>query len=85
MIDGRKYSLVMRSGVVSQVLLLPADRSSHAAVAGAERAGNDGRRALANAHHLFRQADFRGAAAAYRKVVEAKASDEAYAGLVAAC
>ena len=37
---------------------------------------------LANARHLFRQADFRGAAAAYRKVVEARASDEAYAGLV---
>ena len=38
--------------------------------------------ALANARHLFRQADFRGAAAAYRKIIEAKPSDEAYAGLV---
>jgi len=38
--------------------------------------------ALANAHHLFSQADFRGAAAAFRKIVEAKPSDEAYAGLV---
>lgn len=37
---------------------------------------------LANARHLFRQADFRGAAAAFRKIVEAKPSDEAYAGLV---
>jgi len=38
--------------------------------------------ALANAHRLFRQADFRGAAAALRKIVEAKPSAEAYAGLV---
>jgi tetratricopeptide (TPR) repeat protein len=38
--------------------------------------------ALANAHTLFRQADFRGAAAAYRKIAEAKPSAEAYAGLV---
>ncbi|HET9164514.1 MAG TPA: aspartyl protease family protein [Candidatus Angelobacter sp.] len=38
--------------------------------------------ALANAHSLFRQADFRGAAVAFRKIVEAKPSAEAYAGLV---
>ncbi len=38
--------------------------------------------ALANAHHLFLQADFRGAAAAFGKIVEAKPSAEAYAGLV---
>ena len=38
--------------------------------------------ALANAVSLFRQADFRGAAAAYRKVIDAKPSAEAYAGLV---
>jgi len=38
--------------------------------------------ALANAHTLFRQADFRGAAAAFRKIAEAKPSAEAYAGLV---
>jgi tetratricopeptide (TPR) repeat protein len=38
--------------------------------------------ALANAHRLFRQADFRGAAAAFRKIVEAKPSAEAYEGLV---
>jgi tetratricopeptide (TPR) repeat protein len=38
--------------------------------------------ALANAHHLFRQAEFRGAAAAFRKIVDAKPSAEAYAGLV---
>jgi tetratricopeptide (TPR) repeat protein len=37
--------------------------------------------ALANAHHLFRQADFRGASVAFRKIVEAKPSAEAYAGL----
>lgn len=38
--------------------------------------------ALADAHRLFRQADFHGAAAAFRKIVEAKPSEEAYAGLV---
>jgi tetratricopeptide (TPR) repeat protein len=37
---------------------------------------------LAEARHLFRQADFRAAANAYRKVVDAKPSAEAYAGLV---
>jgi len=42
----------------------------------------DNSAALANAHRLFRQADFRGAAAAFRKIVDAKPSDEAYAGLV---
>src|SRR6478672_9081966 len=38
--------------------------------------------ALANARHLFRQADFRAAADTYRKIVDAKPSAEAYAGLV---
>jgi tetratricopeptide (TPR) repeat protein len=38
--------------------------------------------ALTNEHQLFRRADFRGAAAAFRKVVETKPSAEAYAGLV---
>ena len=38
--------------------------------------------ALTNARSLFRQADFRGAAAAYRKIIEGRPSAEAYAGLV---
>jgi tetratricopeptide (TPR) repeat protein len=38
--------------------------------------------ALANARNLFRQADFQGAAAAYRKALGAKPSAEAYEGLV---
>lgn len=38
--------------------------------------------ALANANHLFRQADFRAATGAFRKIVEAKPSPEPYAGLV---
>ncbi|MGZ4860845.1 MAG: aspartyl protease family protein [Candidatus Angelobacter sp.] len=38
--------------------------------------------ALSNARHLFRQADFRGAAAAYRKIIEGGRSEEAYSGLV---
>ena len=71
----------MRSGVVSKlcsfliILVLLSFASAQTSP------GNDDS-ALANAHHLFRQADFRGAAAAFRKVVEARASDEAYAGLV---
>jgi tetratricopeptide (TPR) repeat protein len=38
--------------------------------------------ALVNARHLFRQADFQDAAAAFQKIVDAKLSAEAYAGLV---
>jgi tetratricopeptide (TPR) repeat protein len=38
--------------------------------------------ALANARQLFRQADFRGAAAAFRKITETQPSPEAYSGLV---
>ena len=38
--------------------------------------------ALANARQLFRQADFRGAAAAFRKITETQPLSEAYSGLV---
>jgi tetratricopeptide (TPR) repeat protein len=38
--------------------------------------------ALSHARELFRQADFRGAAVAYRKIIEARPSPEAYSGLV---
>ena len=38
--------------------------------------------ALTNARQLFRQADFRGAAAAFRKITETQPSGEAYSGLV---
>ena len=38
--------------------------------------------ALANARQLFRQADFRGAATAFRKITETRPSPEAYSGLV---
>jgi tetratricopeptide (TPR) repeat protein len=37
--------------------------------------------ALAGARQLFRQADFRGAAAAFRKITETQPSSEAYSGL----
>ena len=37
---------------------------------------------LANARNLFRQADFRGAAAAYQKTIDSQPSAEAYSGLV---
>src|SRR5438309_11874343 len=72
----------MRSGVVSRfccflliVLLVPL------ALAQTSPTSDDGA-ALASARSLFRQANFRGAAAAYRKVIDAKPSAEAYAGLV---
>jgi tetratricopeptide (TPR) repeat protein len=71
----------MRSGVVSKlgsflliVVLVPLSRAQSPPVT------DDG--ALANAHQLFRHADFRGAAAAFRKIVDAKPGAEAYAGLV---
>jgi tetratricopeptide (TPR) repeat protein len=38
--------------------------------------------ALAAARELFRQADFRGAAVAFQKIIDAKPSPEAYSGLV---
>jgi tetratricopeptide (TPR) repeat protein len=37
---------------------------------------------LANARELFRKADFRGAAAAFQKIIDTKPSPEAYSGLV---
>ena len=71
----------MRSGVVSKlcsflliVVLVPLSLAQSLPTV------DDG--ALAEARHLFRQADFRGAAAAYRKIVDARPSAGAYAGLV---
>jgi len=79
--NGCKYSLKMRSVVVpafwSLLLILvfapflPAQTSLPI---------DDG--ALANARQLFRQADFRGAATAFRKITETHSSPEAYSGLV---
>src|SRR5512140_2609349 len=72
----------MRSAVVSRlcsflliIVIAPMSLAQHVPA-------TDGSAALANAHTLFREADFRGAAAAFRKIVEAKPSAEAYAGLV---
>lgn len=70
----------MRSVVVSTLWSLLLVMLAPLSLAQSSPATDDG--ALANAHHLFRQADFRGAAAAFRKIVEAAPSDEAYAGLV---
>jgi len=77
----RKYSLVMRSVVVPALWFLlliivfapplPAQTSLPI---------DDG--ALANARQLFRQADFHGAAAAFRKITETQPSAQAYSGLV---
>jgi len=71
----------MRSGVVSGfccflliVVLVPLSLAQSLPTV------DDG--ALAEARHLFREADFRGAAAAFRKIVEGKPSAEAYADLV---
>jgi hypothetical protein len=79
--DGRKYSLRMRSGIVPTlwslllVLMLAPVPSAQISTP-----LDDG--ALATARHLFREADFRGAAAAYRKSLEGRVSDEAYSGLI---
>ena len=76
----RKYSQLMRSVVVSTFcfsLLITLAALSHAQ---SPPVTDDG--ALANARSLFRQADFHGAAAAFRKIIDTKPSAEAYAGLV---
>src|ERR1041385_1490630 len=75
-----KYSQQMRSVIVRTFLsfLLVAVAS----LSWAQNLPATDDPALANARQLFRQADFRGAAAAFRKIVEAKPSPAAYAGLV---
>ena len=75
-----KYSQQMRSGIVRTFLsfLLVA----LASLSWAQNSPATDDAALANARRLFRQADFRGAAAAFRKIVEVKPSPESYAGLV---
>lgn len=76
-----KYSLVMRS-VVVPVLLSLLLIVSFAPPLGAQASLPAENSALANARQLFRQADFRGAAAAFRKITETQPSGEAYSGLV---
>lgn len=79
--DGRKYFLRMRSEVVPTlwslllVIMLAPVRSAQISTP-----SDDG--ALATARHLFREADFRGAAAAYRKILEGRVSEDAYSGLI---
>lgn len=70
----------MRSVVVKILLLFLLVALAPLSLAQSSPVADDG--ALANAQHLFRQADFRAAADAYRKIVDAKSSAEAYAGLV---
>jgi tetratricopeptide (TPR) repeat protein len=77
----RKYPLVMRSLAVTKLwLLLLIVMLAPLPWAQISATQEDG--ALVNARRLFRQADFRGAAVAYRKIIDAKPSGEAYAGLV---
>jgi tetratricopeptide (TPR) repeat protein len=79
--DECNYSLRMRSVAVPMLWsLLLIGVLSPMSLAQISTQSDDG--ALANAHRLFRQADFRGAAADYRKIVEAKPSGEAYSGLI---
>ncbi|HEV7522841.1 MAG TPA: aspartyl protease family protein [Candidatus Angelobacter sp.] len=77
-----KYSLTMRSVVVRRLwsLLVIVMLAPLASAQLSARRDDDG--ALAKARDLFRQADFRSAAAAYRKIVDARPSDEGYAGLI---
>lgn len=79
--DQGKYSQTMRSlAVIRLWSLLLMLMLAPLASAQISATSDDG--ALANARHLFRHADFRGAAAAYRKIIEDRRSEEAYAGLV---
>jgi tetratricopeptide (TPR) repeat protein len=75
-----KYSQLMRSVVVRTFCFSLLIMLAALSLAQTSLTTEDG--ALANARSLFRQADFRGAAAAFRKIVDAKPSAEAYAGLV---
>ena len=75
-----KYSQQMRSGIVRTFLSFLLVAFASLSLAQNLPTTDDG--ALANARHLFRQANFRAAAAAFRKIVEVKPSPEAYAGWV---
>jgi tetratricopeptide (TPR) repeat protein len=75
-----KYSQLMRSVVVRTFCFSLLIMLAALSLAQTSLTTEDG--ALANARSMFRQADFRGAAAAYRKIIEGKPSAEAYAGLV---
>jgi hypothetical protein len=70
----------MRSVLVSTFWSLLLVVFAPVSLAQSSPAPDDG--ALANARHLFQQANFRAAADAYRKIVVAKPSGVAYAGLV---
>ena len=64
--------LNLRLFLVALIFVLP--------VAAQAPAGDD--KPLADAQELFRTADFRGAAAAFKKIIEAKPSPEAFSGMV---
>ena len=81
MIGWRKYSKRTRSLVVTRFLtvlmtlaLVPLSRAAQAPASSAD--------VLANAWELFHKADFKGATAAFQKIIETKPSAEAYSGLV---
>ena len=79
--DACKYSLVMRSVVVPALwsLLLVVVLAPPLPAQTPAPTGDD---PFANARQLFRRGDFPGAAAVFRKMIEAKPSPEAYSGLV---
>jgi tetratricopeptide (TPR) repeat protein len=80
-VASRKYSLGMRSVAVTTLwLLLLICVLAPLPSAQVSATSDDG--TLANARHLFREADFPGAVAAYRKAVDSQPSAEAYSGLV---
>src|SRR6476659_4812042 len=70
----RSVAMTRLCSFLLMVVLVPLSRAQNLPIV------DDG--ALAEARHLFREADFRGAAAAFRKIVEGKRSAEAYADLV---
>ncbi|HEY2497545.1 MAG TPA: aspartyl protease family protein [Candidatus Angelobacter sp.] len=75
-----KYSLTVRSLVVSTLRLLPLLVLTLPLLAQPSPAADQV--ALSHARQLFRQADFRGAAAEFRKITDSQPSPEAYSGLV---
>ena len=78
----RKYAGSVRSLLVIKLRLFLLMILALASPLAAQQAPVPAEKALAAAHELFRNADFHGAAVAFRKIIELNPSAEAYSGLV---
>lgn len=74
-----KYALGMGSGLIARIVPLLIAVVLAPSISRAQSSANA---ELAVARHLFRQGDFRGAAEAFRKIIESQPSPQAWAGLV---